>query len=87
MSENGKLIHRRVLLHSHVEEQPFTRSSSPVAIQPNQPVTVRVHMNNTGYSPQAMQGTVQEGFTSVQLPENFAASLADENPLPENCAF
>ena len=35
LSEDGQLLYRRVLLHSHVSEQPFTRSGGSVAIDPD----------------------------------------------------
>lgn len=83
----GELLYRRVLLHSHVDEQPFTRTGGTVAIRPQQKVIVRVHMNPDGYSPLALQGTVKDGFSKVILSNDFASSLASVEPLPTNCAF
>ncbi|WP_019509519.1 hypothetical protein [Pleurocapsa sp. PCC 7319] len=87
ISPEGELLYRRVLLHSHVEEQPFQRTGGIVAINPHQTVIVRVHMSSNGYSPMAQQGTVRDGFSPVNLPEHFAAILASVEPLPKNCAF
>ena len=33
LSSDGELIYRRVLLHSHVDEQPFTRSGTLIDVQ------------------------------------------------------
>ena len=87
ITADGELLHRRILLHSHVDEQPFSRTGGPVAIEPDNDIIVRVHMNASGYSPQAMQGTVANGFSAVTLPSDFAADLAEADPLPESCAF
>ena len=87
VTPEGELLYRRVLLHSHVDEQPFSRTGGTVAISAQQPVIVRVHMSDSGYSPIAQQGTVRDGFSQVTLPENFAAALADVEPLPDDCAF
>ena len=87
ITPEGELLYRRVLLHSHVDEQPFTRTGGTVEIAPTQPVIVRVHMSDSGYSPIARQGSVEDGFTEVTLPADFAISLADSEPLPDNCAF
>jgi len=84
---DGELLYRRVLLHSHVDEQPFTRTGGTVVIQPQQEVIVRVHMNPDGYSPNAQKGTVKDGFWDSTLPNDFASSLASVEPLPKNCAF
>ncbi len=87
ITPEGELLYRRVLLHSHVNEQPFTRKGGTVAIQPQQEVIVRVHMSPDGYSPNAQKGTVKDGFSEVTLPADFATSLANVEPLPTNCAF
>lgn len=86
ITPEGELIYRRVLLHSHVDEQPFERTGGIVAISPEQEVIVRVHMSD-GYSNLAQQGTVASGFNEVTLPEGFAEDLAAIEPLPENCAY
>ena len=87
ITPDGELIYRRVLLHSHVDEQPFTRTGDAVAIQPQDEVIVRVHMSSEGYSQQAQQGSIQSGFTTVTLPQDLANNLELVEPLPESCAF
>jgi hypothetical protein len=87
ISPDGELIYRRILLHSHVNEQPFTRSGGPVEIEKDQEVIVRAHMNNTGYGGMALQGTVSGGFEKIVLAADFADSLEKEDPLPTGCNF
>ena len=87
VTPEGELIYRRVLLHSHVDEQPFERTGGAVAIKPEQEVIVRVHMSPNGYSNQARKGTVASGFAAVTLADDFAQDLAVVEPLPQNCAF
>jgi len=87
ITPEGELLYRRVLLHSHVSEQPFRRQGGTVKIQPQQKVIVRVHMFPDGYSSMAQKGTVESGFAEVTLPNKFADSLASVEPLPKNCAF
>ena len=87
ISEEGELIHRRILLHSHVNEQPFSRSSGPVVINAEQSVIVRAHMHPTGYGGQALKGSVTEGFSVIELADDFAIGLAQQEPLPTGCSF
>lgn len=87
ISHEGELIYRRVLLHSHIEEQPFVRSGGPVNISPDSEVIVRAHMNTGGYGGAAFQGSVETGFSETALDPSFAATLANEPPLPDDCAF
>lgn len=87
ITPEGELLYRRVLLHSHVDEQPFTRTGGTVEVDPEQNFIVRVHMSDRGYSPIAQQGTVQDGFVEVTLPTDYYPSLAEVEPLPNDCAF
>lgn len=87
IDEEGALVYRRILAHSHVDEQPFSRSGGRVDIEASQKVYVRGHMNNTGYGTVVMLGSVTEGWTKVELVADFAAGLADEAPLPDGCPF
>ena len=87
LSPGGDLIYRRILGHSHVNEQPFTRSGGAVPITNDQEVIVRVHMNNTGYSGNAMRGSATKGFRPVELDRNFAIDLETSEPQPSGCAF
>lgn len=84
---DGGLVYRRILGHSHVNEQPFTRSGGPVSLPADQEVWVRVHMNNTGYSLQAYKGSVSNGFVAANTINDFARELEIEAPLPNGCAF
>lgn len=86
-SLDGELIYRRVLHHSHVNEQPFTRSGGPVSIEGDAVVLVRVHMNTTGYSDLAMKGSPEQGFEPTELSQGFAEALSKMSPLPGDCGF
>ena len=87
VSPKGQLIYRRVLLHSHVGEQPFTRSGGPVGVQPDEISIIRGHMNTRGYGGIALRGSVAGGFSIVEIPPGFAADLEVQEPLPTACAF
>jgi hypothetical protein len=86
VSPDGRLLFRRVLMHSHPEEQPFTRPGGPVAISAEQTVIVRAHFHPTGYGGAALRGSVAKGFEAwPEAPPGFAADLAREKPLPTEC--
>lgn len=85
ISVDGGLIYRRVLLRSHVSEQPFTRSGGAVVIEAQQEVYVRAHMNNTGYGTKVMKGSPVAGFEAVELAADFAKDLDKQEPLPKDC--
>jgi len=86
-TEDGVLIYRRILAHSHVTEQPFTRSGGAVNIGPDDVVYVRAHMNNLGYGTAVYRGTVAGGFTAETIAIDQAANLESQDPLPGGCAF
>jgi len=87
ITEDGKLIYRRILAHSHVAEQPFIRSGGSVKISKEQVVIIRAHMNTIGYGSIVYKGSVASGFKENNLDTNFAIELAKEAPLPSGCAF
>jgi hypothetical protein len=87
LSTDGDLIYRRVLLHSHVSEQPFTRSGGPVDVTTDEVVIVRAHMNTTGYGADAWRGSADSEFELFELPEDFAIGVELLEPLPQSCAF
>lgn len=87
LDESGRLLYRRVLLHSHVDEQPFVRSGGPVPIQPDTTVWVRAHMHPGGYGGTTLWGSVRAGFKPASPAPGFAAQLEHVGPLPDGCAF
>jgi len=87
VSPDGALIYRRILAHSHVDEQPFTRNGGPVKIPADSTVLVRAHMNAAGYGGQVLRGTVTDGFEPAPLPDDFATDLETAPPQPDGCAF
>ena len=88
VTPEGSLVYRRVLGHSHVTEQPFTRTGGPVAIAADDEVIVRAHMNNhLGYGHVAVRGSPATGFAPTEVSPDFAAELATEEPLPTGCPF
>ncbi len=86
ITSDGGLLYRRTLLHSHVGEQPFTRTGGPVSTQANDEVIVRVHMYPDGYATSSQQGSVSDGFVSVELEMGFASELEGVDPQPPPCA-
>ena len=88
VTPEGELVYRRVLAHSHVDEQPFTRSGGPVDVGADDTVIVRAHMNPGGYGGQAMRGSVGAGFSvDATITASFAQNLETSEPLPSGCAF
>lgn len=85
---DGTLLYRRILAHSHVDEQPFTRSGGPVDVADDATVIVRAHMHPGGYGGAVMRGSKAEGFVvDTSVTEGFAGNLATTPPLPTGCAF
>lgn len=83
----GNLLYRRILTHSHIDEQPFTRSGGPVNIEVNDEVWILGHMNNIGYGGKAMKGSVNDGFTEVTLDYALVEKNEKLKPLPTGCRF
>ena len=86
VSEDGRLIYRRTLAHSHINEQPFLRAGGPVEIAAETEVWVRAHMHPTGYGGVVFKGSTEEGFEVAEPPRAFAVHLAKEAPAPPVCA-
>jgi len=87
ISFDGQLIYRRILGHSHVTEQPFTRTGGAVNITENTEVFVRAWMHPTGYGGKVFKGSVANGFECTVLSSEFAKALSEEEPLPTSCPF
>ena len=83
----GNLIHRKILDHSHVTEQPFTRPGENIEVSEDQEIYVRMHMNNSGYAAKGQKGSVANGFQAAELDVEFAKDLAKSEPLPVACAY
>jgi hypothetical protein len=82
---DGTLVYRRVLNHSHPDEQPFVRDGGPVPASATEELIVRAHLHPTGYGTAAFRGAVASGLAPVQLEAGFAAGLALSEPLPSEC--
>jgi len=85
---DGNLLYRRILRHSHVGEQPFTRAGGPVEVAADGVVVVRAHLSTTGFGGQVMRGTPADGFAVVtDLPADFAAVVEGLPPRPDACLY
>ena len=85
VSVDGKLLYRFVLSHPHSREQPFNRGGSTKSINDETVFYVRAHMHPFGYSSKGMKGSVKSGFEPVEIPDGFAANLANEGELSTYC--
>jgi hypothetical protein len=88
ITSDGELVYRRILAHSHVNEQPFTRSGGPVELQETTQAIVRAHMSNAGYGGGAFSGSPASGFAAdPSVTSALAPQLADAAPQPDSCGF
>ena len=87
VDEDENLVYRRNLSHSHVNEQPFTRSGGPVKIESSKIVIIRGHMNTSGYGTVVYKGSIESGFQQMTIAADFAEQLESQDPLPPKCAF
>lgn len=87
LTEDGELVFRRILNHSHPDEQPFTRDGGPVAVAADQVVIVRAHLSTDGYGGAAMKGTAAGGFQAAEVAADFAAAVASQEPQVEDCWY
>ncbi len=98
LSEDGMLLYRRILTHSHTDENgttdpgapgnTFTRDGGPVEVAADTVVIVRAHMNTGGYHGEVMRGTPAGSFeVATDLADDFAVDVETEPPQPDECAF
>lgn len=92
LDASGALIYRRILWHSHKNEQPFTRSGTfnRATISPNQTLYLRVHHNLTHYDSGYLVGTLATGFTPSQHQPPFShynKNIETMTPQPTECWF
>lgn len=87
LNHKGDLLYRRILVHSHPDTQPFTRSGGKVNIKADEIVYVRAHMNKLGYVGDVFKGSVAKGFRRVETTPVFKKELEKQDPLPTGCAF
>ncbi len=87
LSKNGELLYRRILVHSHPDTQPFTRSGGNVEIRSDDIVYVRAHMNKLGYIGDVFIGSADTGFKKAVKIPSFSKVLDKQSPLPNGCAF
>ncbi len=98
LSEHGTLLYRRILAHSHTDENgttdpdgpgnSFTRSGGTVNVTAEERVVVRAHMNNAGYVGQVMSGSVAAGFfVNPEFAREFATDVESQSPQPGECLF
>ena len=87
LSKEGTLLYRRILVHSHPDTQPFTRSGGSVNIGQNDIVYVRGHMNEEGYVGEVMMGSVSKGFKIVTELPTFSEKIETQKPLPNGCLY
>jgi hypothetical protein len=85
---DGSLAYRRILEHSHPDEQPFTRAGGPVPVGPDETVVVRAFLHPDGYGGALLRGSVRSGFAPwLDAPRDFGAALATAAPQPERCLY
>ncbi|TNF28663.1 MAG: hypothetical protein EP329_17535 [Deltaproteobacteria bacterium] len=85
VSVDGTLVHRKVQIRPHVEDQPFTDTAAHVDLTEDALVLVRAHLNTDGYVGIAWVGRVRDGFTRARISPTFAEGLETAEPQPPTC--
>ena len=86
LSEDGKLLYRRILWHSHTKEQPVTRSGGSLTLRPSQIIYIRAHLNNRGYGGDVYKGSVLDGFLKTS-DYSFDKSIESLKPQATECWY
>ncbi len=87
LDSHGHLLYRRILEHSHPNEQPFDRDGGPVNVDANEPLVVRAHLSTAGYAGTVLKGSIASGFSAWKPPAGFATDLEHQGPQPTGCLF
>ena len=85
--DNNGMIHRRILGHSHANEQPFIRSSGSINVSSNKTIWIRAHMSNGGYGGTMLTGSVQDGFNVISYANLWDDAIEFLVPQVNDCAF
>jgi hypothetical protein len=97
VAEDGTLRYRRILEHSHTDENgttdagapgnTFTREGGPVPVAGDEVVVVRAHLSNGGYHGRAMRGSALAGFLPApDVGDDFAPELEAIDPQRESAS-
>ena len=87
LNEEGQLLYRRILVHSHPDIQPFTRWGNSVEVKENEILYIRGHMNKLGYTGDVFKGSISQGFTKIEEVPDFNESIETQTPLPKGCLY
>ena len=87
LDEDGNLLYRRILIHSHPTDQPFRRGGGSVKITPSQTIYIRGHMNGSGYTGDLFKGSISKGFYKSSDRVKNSAQTETSSPQPEGCLF
>ncbi len=90
LSADGQLAYRRILAHSHVGEQPFTRSGGPVNVAAVDSLIIRAHIHRSGgdsYGGAEFIGSVTNGFAQASELSIVNSTVESSAPQPTGCAF
>ena len=87
LDHKGDLLYRRILVHSHPDTQPFTRSGGKLNIKADEIVYVRAHMNKLGYVGDVFKGSFSKLAVKDLKGTIIKKELEKQAPLPRGCAF
>ncbi|CAA6813176.1 MAG: Unknown protein [uncultured Sulfurovum sp.] len=87
LNEEGHLLYRRILIHSHPDTQPFTRWGSSFEVKEDQTLYIRAHMNKLGYEGDVFKGSIIQGFKKAKEIPDFNQSIETQTPLPQGCLY